>query len=440
MSGDTVTTFLTALKEVYSPDVVRNLQYRQQPFYTMVKKDNNFYGKPYYRIPVVYGSAAGTSIDFATASKNGLATSNLVTEFQVTRTHTYHVAYIDSELILAAENKTAAFLEQAEFFMDQSLTALGRDIGIHMYRDGWGSRGRISSTSSVSTTAGVTLSRASDAANFEKGMRVSVCLTANYGGNGGTQAAEAQGSAAHALIVHSVDRIAGQLTFETSAGVAVAPNDATDGCPTIAASAYLFLEGEIAADSPLTGPVHKIAGLAGWLPDTAPTAGYTWFGATRSNDTRLGGLRVDGSGGAPIIETINAAAQLVGSYGGKASHMFCSFKTFGDILNSMEGKVRYVDRGTEDGEIGFRGIEILTPDGNVEVFRDINCPETNAYLLELDSWKLCSLKDPVLTIGPEGDGLQLRAYYAGDQYELRLVNRGNLGCMAPSHNCNIKLA
>jgi hypothetical protein len=441
--GDTIGTFTAALKEYYSPDVVKQLQFKDQPFFAMVRKDNSFVGLDYYRVPVEYASPAGTSLDWSQASNMGLASSMKVTEFRVSRTKTHQIGYIQSELLLAAADKVGAFMDAATRQVDSNMLALSRDIGISMFRDGWGSRGRIKPGSTVAGQTTIYLEAVSDAHNFEVGQILDVVLTANYGGNGGTNAAETLGTdtsqgKVNTMKISGIDHTAGTLTF----GVAV--DNAVYGVPTIAHSAYLGLRGMMVPNSvgnTLVGPdsANKIAGLKGWLPNANPGPTYTWYQCQRSADSRLSGLRYDASAGIPIVEAMTKGAQLVREFGGKASHMFCSFNTYGDIINALETKVRYVDRN--DGEIGFNGIEVVTPSGIIEVFADVNCPDANAYMLELDSWKLCSLKDAIVGMSYDGGtSIELQPYEAGDAYRLRLVNRGNLACTAPSHNCNIILA
>jgi hypothetical protein len=439
--GDSVSTFTSALKEYYSPDVVQQLQFKDQPLLAMLARDNDFVGKPYYRIPVEFGSPAGTSRDWITASKNGKATSMQHTEFQVNRPVTYQLGYISAEVLLAGSDKVGAFMDVAVRQVDSNILALNRDNGIALYRDGFGSRGFIKTGSSVAGST-IQLDKISDAHNFEVGQRLDVVFAGNYGGyytelgtGDGTNVGQIAANPANvALVISKINHGTGLLTFSQAVTTSIASLTGAAGD-----AAALMIEGDPGTiTSPLAGPVYKLGGLRGWLPNVAPIANHTWYTADRSQDSRLGGLRLDASAGMPIVEAMNSAASLVRQFGGKASHMFCSFSTFTDIVNALETKVRYVD--ATEGEIGFRGVEIVTPAGSVEVFADINCPDSNAYMLELDSWKLCALKDPVVGFGIHGGTeINLLPYYQGDAYELRLASRLNLGCKAPSHNCNIIL-
>ena len=126
--SDTITTFTAALKEYYSPDVVENLINKHQPFYAQVKKDGNFTGKDYYRVPVIYAPSAGVSSTFANAQANGLASNNSVTEFQVKRVKTHSLGYIDAELFLAANGKADAFVDAASLTVDNIIVNLSTKV------------------------------------------------------------------------------------------------------------------------------------------------------------------------------------------------------------------------------------------------------------------------------------------------------------------------
>jgi hypothetical protein len=416
--SDTITTFTQALKEYYSPDVVENLIIKDQPFYGLVKKDNNFTGKDYYRVPMIWAPNAGVGSVFTSAQANALATSNSVNEFQVKRVRTYSFGYIDAELILAADGKASAFVDAAKLTVDNIIVNLSRDIGIAMFRDGWGTRGQIKAASAVSGTT-ITLSQASDAFNFEVGQRLDLSAATGSGAS-----KKAYGSSTNPLIVTGVDRDAGTLTF------AYAVNDATNGVPTIAAGDYIFLQGDISTSK------IKLSGLAGWLPDTMPTTGDSFYGLDRSVDTRLAGLRLDASGGLTLIEALNKAVTKVSSVGGRADTALVSFPKYADLINALEGKVRYVEHG--EGDLGFTGIQVLTSRGAVDILPDINCPDNRMFVLQLNTWKLCSLKEDIHRISE--DGLEMLRAASADAFEIRYRFSGGLACTAPGYNCTVKLA
>lgn len=413
---DTITTFTQALKEYYSPDMVENLIIKEQPFFAKVKKDNNFTGVDHYRVPLIWAPSAGVGSNFTKAMANALATSNAVNEFQVKRVRTYSFGYIDAELILAADGKASAFVDAAKLTVDNIIVNLSRDIGISMYRDGWGSRGKIKAASSVSGTT-ITLSNASDAFNFEVGQRLDVSSAAGV-------AARAHGSSSNALIVTGVDRDLGTLTF----GYAV--NDVANGIPAIAAGDLIGLEGDFSTAK------LKLTGLSGWLPDTAPSTGDSFFGLDRSPDTRLSGLRLDASSGLTLIEALNKAVTKVAQVGGKADTALVSFPTYANLINALEGKFKYTEHG--NGEIGFTGIEVLTSRGAVDVLPDVNCPDDHMFVLQLNTWKLCSLKEDIHRISE--DGLEMIRSSSADAFEIRYRFSGGLACTAPGLNCSVKLA
>ena len=420
--SDSVVSAATALKEYYAEDVCQSLIFKDCPFYAMVKKDKAFGGKTYLRIPFIWGTNNAIGTTFATVQANALNSSLSINEVQVTRVVTYAIGYLDTELLLASEGKGSAFVEMAKPHVDGLITNLSRDIEIASFRDGYGYRAQISSTSGNVTGTTITLARASDAFNFEVGFRLD--LSAVFGASA---AKKAYGSSANPLIVTGINTDLGTLTFGYSV------NDATNGCPTIAQGDYIYLQGDVATTR------NKPCGCQGWIPDAAPTGGENFYGLDRSVHQRLYGQRLDiTSTPMSYTEALNKAIGKVHSYGGKVTHGFCSFNTYQDIINSLEAKVRYIDRETEGADVGFRGVELITPKGTVEIYPSIAWDDSHIHLLQLDQWGIYSLKDEVHRISE--DGIEMLRAANADKLEIRYRSSMAIGCRAPAYNAVIKIA
>ena len=416
--ADTTQTFAAALKQYYTKDKVEELLFKDNPFWKLVKKVEDGSGLDYYRTPLLISPSGAVSSTFSAAKSGGAATASGMKEFQVTRLNNYSINTVDDVVVLASKGSAAAFIEASKVTVESTLYNLGRDIAIAMYRDGWGTRGQIAATSSVTTTV-LTLSSASDSTNFELGQRLDVAH--NLG-----DAGKAYGSSGLPLIITGIDRLAGTLTFGSNV------NDAATGIPTIAVGDYIYLAGD--AKTTRT----KLTGLAGWIPSGTVTSSL-FFGLDRTADVqRLAGVKVVGTS-MNVMEALNAGAVQTNRFGGKVSHFLMSFPTFQNLVNSLEGKVRILDH--KDGVVGFTAVEVLTTRGPAMVVPDINCPDNAIYGLQLDTWKVISLGNPMYEIGSEfGDGLSFRALTDSDGWELRYRFTGALTCNAPGYNCVITLS
>lgn len=397
-----MTAFDAALKVHYTDDRVQNMVYEDAPLLALLPKMEQFGGKN-LPIPIWYGNSQNRSASFSTAV--GQSSNESIEDFVLTRANDYSVAQIDNETMEASEGNANAFMEAAKTAIDGALHTLSRSLSIALYGTGSGKLGQLSATSGVTTL--ITLSEPEDVVNFEKGMEL-VLSTANGGGSVKT------GS----TIVTGVDRDAGTVTVATSLATFTAVGAVND---------YIFAKGDYDA---------KIKGLLAWIPSTAPSSS-AFFGVDRTQDaTRLGGIRFDGSA-MPIEEALVKAASRAAREGAKPDKCFISYSKYADLENSLGSKVQYVDLKAT-AEISFRGIQINGPRGPIQVVPDANCPNDRAFMLCMKTWKLYSLKKVPRII--DSDGLKMLRQSTADGVEIRAVYRAQLGCNAPGHNVNIKLA
>jgi hypothetical protein len=395
------TTFDFALKTRYAPDVVKNMAYKDNPFFAMVKKDENFGGKSLV-FAVTYGTGPGRSHDFTRAQANvgGIEGE----DFTLTRVKDYAVAQVDSETVLASKGNPNALLSAVEAEMDRKLHSLIRSIAIGMYGDSTGQRGVIDSISS----GVITLATEADVTNFEKGMVLQACA------NAASNARTARG------YVIAVDRDGGTVTVSTTAtGSAGDPTD-------WAAADLLYADGDHAT----ANDTNMISGLAAWLPSSAPSASESFFGVDRSSDaTRLAGHRLSGTG-KTIEEALYDLAVRIAREGGTADHAFVGFEKYASLAMSLQTKVSYNQHKV--GQISFEAIKINGPKGPINVYPDQNCPNAVGYVLSLDSWCLHSLGAAPRVI--DVDGKQWLRTSSSDGIEIRMGFYGNLKCNAPGWN------
>ena len=407
-----MTSFDAALKEHYSDQRVKNMVYKDNPLFALLPKKEDFGGRN-YPIPLIYGNPQGRSATFANAQTRGAVTNSLITQFTLLRSKNYSIATIDGETLEASKGNANAFMEAATTEIDGAINALARDISIDLYGTGFGGIGVLDATTNLATPVAL-LDDISKITNFEVGM---VCVFAEFENTGVLR------NAGGTLTVVAVDRSNGTVTFNANLNTVTG----------IAVGDTIFVEGD--RQNVATPTAIKTSGLEAWLPATAPTS-TLFFGVDRSIDvTRLGGVRYDGTA-VPIEEALIEGASKAAREGGKIDHCFLAYEQYANLEKSLGSKVQYVDKMVS-AEIGFRGVLINGPRGPINVIPDQNCPSNRAYMLQLDTWKLCSLGKATRVLN--ADGLQMLRQASADGVEVRYGYYGNLGCKGPGFNANVQL-
>ena len=422
-SGFTQANVAGILKELYDDQKVQWLTYKDNPFLAMIKKEEKFPGK-YYPVPVVYGLTQGSSATFASAYNN--QSSPMVAEFLVTRVADFSLATIDGQLLAAAQTDPGAFIDGAELMIDAAFQNATNRIASAMFRNGAGTVGQIYSVANVSgTNYLVTLINPDDAVQFEVNQ---VLLAVQYQDGSGTAPTDV-------ATVTAVNRSAGTMNVTCSTNIAT-------NWPT---TYWLAVQGDLPTTtnnnfqptgSTVTNKLLKLAGLAAWLPMSAPTAGDSFFGVDRSVDTqRLSGVYFDGSS-LSIEEALLQGTGRIALNGGRVDTGICSYATYTALITSLGSKVQYID--TKVGEIGFRGVQVNGANTVMSIFPDRNCPDGVIYCLEMDSWCLRS-QNPAPHILKYMDEIEILRVPGVDAAELRVGMYGNLYTNKPGHNGVIKI-
>ena len=404
-----LTSFDAALKQHYTSDMVEMMVYKDNPFLALVAKYEDFGGRN-LPIPLIYGNPQGRSATFSNAQTRGAVTSSQLQDFVLTRVKDYSIATIDNETLEASKGNANAFMEAATTEIDGAINSLTRSLAISLFRDSSGAIGQLNAEpAETSGTFVMVLKSTEDVTNFEIGQ-VLVAYAAKSGGSAKTS----DGSDAD-WVIAGVNRSSGELTLTGT----------YNSSGTLAANDYLFVDGDRGL---------KLSGLEGWIPASAPSA-TAFFGVDRSVDTRLGGLRLDGSS-LPIEEALIDGASLCAREGGKIDHFFMSYDKYAELEKALGSKVQYIDLNV-NAQVGFRGIVINGPRGPIKCIPDQNCPSGSVFGLQLNMWKLYSLGKAVRVI--DSDGLQMLRQASADGVEVRYGFYGNLGCRAPGYNINISV-
>lgn len=401
-----MTKFGPGLKAYYSNQKVENMTYKDYPFYAMLTKKKDFYGKN-YPLPIQIGNPQGRSHTFSKAKAN--QTSSVYKDFTLTRVKDYSLATVDNETAEASENDKGAFLKALTNEIDSAIRSSASSMATMIYGDGSGCIGQISAGTNVAT-ATLTLADPDSVVNFEVGMTLVFAAARSTG---------ALRNSGSTLSILAVNRSTGVLTMSA------AINTVTG---TIA-NDFVFVDG----DRNLS-----VSGLAAWLPEAAPAGGDNFFGVDRSVDpTRLAGVRYDGSA-MSIEEALVGGLTLCNREGGNPKVVFMNYTDWSNLELALGSKVQYmVTEAFGRADIGFQGIQVKTNKGVANCVADPFCPRGLAYGLTMESWALYSLKEPIRILDLDGNKI-LRTSDA-DAVELRVGGYFQLGCNAPGHNVVITL-
>ena len=401
-SATNLTAWDNSLKQYYQDRPVIDTVYKNHPFLTLVNKNPRFRGKN-MPIPVIFGRPQGVSATFSTAQSN--ASASQLAEFLLTRKKHYGVATIDGETLLASQGNEYAFLEAATTEIDQVAKSVGDALSKALFRTSDMSIGKVNNSSYATTS--LDLVTDADALNFEVNMKLVTSATQSGG-------SVRSGS----LTVGAVNRDATSNQVTTTANLSA-------GISAIAQNDFIYVEGNYD---------NGISGLADWLPSSAPTSGDSFFGQDRSSDpTRLAGQRVSAS--ATKEESLIAGLGRAAREGGAPDTIFVSFTDFIALEKELESTVqREVDPNTGSG---FRSMEMYAPYGVAKIIPDKDCPTGIAYALQMDTWQLCTIGEPVSII--DVDGNRMLRQSSDDGVEVRVGFYGQLACSAPGFNCRIAL-
>src|SRR6187551_2061419 len=412
MSALDLTIFDPMLKDHYSDKEVPKLAFQKNTALGLINKSNKkMVGGRKWVQPFGYALPGGGSSTFATALAAAGNTS-LYEAWEVTRTKHYRLGKVDNETIEATATGDMDAFEPAFDEFDRVIKAEGNYINFRFFRSKSGSAGRLNNAG-VATAVGI-LVDASDVWGWRKEEVAKL-------------SAQSDGTALKAgtLTVLSVQRQAGTLTFTGNISAGVGTSAITD---------YLYLDGDATLAS---------AGLADWIPDTAPT-NTPFYGVDRTIEPDfLGGIRIDGTTGASIANLLVDAVAAVQNLGGDPDIAFMNPLTFGTLSKQLEGKWAISSAAGFDGRkvagIGFNGFKVNLNGTDLTLYTDRCCPQKRIYVLTWSTWTMFSA-------GPAPNFLQRRAgsiikvSETSDGYEARVGEYYNFCCDSPGHNAVILLA
>jgi hypothetical protein len=403
MATNTVAALDAAMKTYYKGGKLVRLAYEKHPWLAMVNKVKSFPGRD---IPIVpwYAGTGGQSRTFATAQANATAEATAV--FSLRRKKDYAVAYIDMETLLVTTDDDGAFLKAGTDVVENTNRQASRNLGISLYRNYGGARGKISSGGGGAT---ITLVNPGDIVNFEVGMKV---VQAQTDGTSGALEADA------AVLITKVDRQAGTIT---SAGFTGFDN-----------GNFLFREGDFGL---------SFNGLQDWIPSSV-ASNDSFLGVNRSTDSRLRGLYVDATAnGFDYIEALEYTDAMLAREGASPDVVLCNPMDLRKIKTQMGAQIEYdLVKSSDMTSVTFKSISFPSVGGagELKLVADPDCPEKEIFMLQKDSWVLRTVGE--FPRGLEGNGFKFLTSQTADAVEVRVGGYGNLGCFAPDKNGRISFA
>lgn len=356
MSAATHATQVALFKRLYPKGVAESL-YKKSVGLADCKKDTQFGGEGGY-VNVCTGGTSGGSADFATALANqGPSTQK---RFFIQHKTEYQVASVSGQAIARSLNDKMAVVKVLKTETDKALYKFNIQLSGRFFGNAGGARGQISATSNVATVT-ITLANPSDIIGFEIGDWIQ---TSSDNGTG-VAPAGLNGSGAQAQIV-GLNRTTGTLTLGSAWSTAI---------PSTAASHYIYRAGDYSV---------SMSGLGGWVPASDPTPGESFQGMDRSigDVVRQAGLRHAGNGGSKEDTLLDATAKAA-ILGSRLPRGYANPLDFNDLVKEL-GSKRYVDSKTREVGIGFKGVEVYTSTGTMEVVADPFVPRGTAYLVDPD--------------------------------------------------------
>lgn len=402
------------VKEHYAPGPVINMAFQNNKATGLMTKRNRKPsgegGGKYWVQPIQYADPGGGSSDFGTANAY-TDNDSLFAAFQVTRKKHYRVSKVDNEIIEATSEGNIDAFEPAFDEFDRAIRAEGNYLNFRFFRSKGGYIGRM--TNSTFATAVMTLDDPAGCWGVRKNDVVNLAQT------DGTSGSLKTGS----LKVASVQRRAGTITFtgNISTGVtAAAQND------------YVFLAGDFGLAA---------SGLADWVPDTAPSA-TAFYNVDRTADPdMLGGLRIDGTTGAPIHEVLIDMVVAADDMGGEPDVVFANPRALGTLSKQLEGKwviMKGQGYGGQEADIGYRGWQVTLEGHEITIFSDRCCQAKRLYMCQLDTFTMFSAGMAPNFIMRRNS--IIKPSETADAWESRIGEYFNFACKAPGYNVNGQLA
>lgn len=417
-SGGFGGAFYANYKQVFGPNSVEPLVYKNRPFLKDIVKKDLFEGSTYAHT-ILYEDPQGGSVSFQKSLANENQSSQAA-RMMIWRGREYQAIKLDNEEIRASRSNMGALLQKKGHETKRVLEEMARRIDISLHGNGSGIIGSCTTGGSV-TGSTLTLDAAAMCVRFSKGMWLQIASDNPQDGslptllNGG---ARVQITAIQRSVTSTLPTV---LTLSTPLNTWV---------PTLATNTQYFLlrdgDGVGFGQNVLKGGV---AGLKAWFP--APPAPGTvmtsrlsptdsFWGFNRNADSqRLAGCTYQAQPGEKYQVTFQNAGQelYVNGGGGDAGKMmlYVSPQDYTGYSLELGPQVRYASM--DEGFSGFKRLVVSTQAGELMLTADPQIEPGLFYILDRDTYYLRTL-DAVPHLD-ESDGLTALRASDADAQEIR---------------------
>lgn len=420
-TGSTYSNLTSGLKRRYDDRFKGKVGWSKGPLAAMLAK--KAWSGEFIPYPITVGNSPAVSATYSVAaskSEDSTYGYTRVKQAQVPWIKNYGRATIEGLLLRTAGDKMGTFYDKFVSQIDGIMDGVMNRFSTHVYRDGFGCIGNISSDTVLTTTT-LKLAKKEDIVLFEVGMGI-VFSSANS-----TATLRDSGEV---LIVTAIQHNAGTMTVSAQ----------IDTIASIAVGDFIFPEGD--RQNSATPTRLALMGMDAWGPVAAPAGGENFNNlGDRNNDNRLLFNVVDTTtgtyAGANEEEALIIGATEADRFGGKPRAAFFNPTRYSNLLKLGQQRFRPTRIDGPYG-IGFDGVVVETNYGNIRVFSDRYCPVKRAYLLDMDTWQVYGAGSSTIPDFLDHDGNKILRQTADDGVEARVGYYANMGTNAPCNNVVVK--
>lgn len=416
MAAATFTDVQYELTRLYrTKGYIADLSMKYDPFFAMLKKRGiKTIGGQADMVPVSFdGSGVPSNVEGTT----GTAAPSQGVQFAVTPVPMTNLASISALAASGGSANIGAIVKPLKREIDQAIRKVGKVAAIELWKNGFPALGQVT----VDGTTTVTMIAATGSTNHDDIVKLAVNDIVVFA------AAQSTGALrAGTLTVTKINQNAGTFVAN-AAGNSVATNND-----------FIFIANTRNTSATKIG----ITGVEGWLPAT----GDTLFGVDRTVDDRLIGM-IQASSAADIegafIDGIgrcltysnNGAADLI-------AYMHPTvWTTLSKAMQSKTVAITPTTRKGRAGDIAFSGWKVSTPNGTIDVFTSMFCPQLKIFMLNMETWELVGWGVEFPSIVASGLGAAPPIFLDPSTGNISCMVGGfpQLECNAPGWNLTITL-
>jgi hypothetical protein len=427
-TGGSFANLTSALKRRYDDNFLGEVGWSKGPLAAMIRKVAWSGSNPVWSNRV--GNSPARSATYSVAAAKSEDTTygfTRVKQWTGTWMRDYGRATIDGLLLATAGDKLGSFYDKFVAQLDGALDATMHSFSTKIYRGGFGGIGQISAGTNLAGNV-ITLAVPEDVVFYEIGQDLQFAQFENSG---------ALRNAGAVLTVTNVN-------FTSTNGVLVGTVTVNANLNTVTgllAGDWIFSSGD--RQNNASPAPTAIQGLAAWgnilnNAFTAPTPGENFFGNDRSTDSRLSFVYFDARGMSEEEALIKSTVESI-RFGGRPGVHFLNPTRYGNLLVQGQSKLRPVSVEGPFG-LGFEGVALRTPKGEVECYPDPYCQSQFGWTLQMDTLRVYAAGTTKVPDFITADGNKILRQSADDGIECRVGYYGVHGCNAPVKNTVVQYA